>query len=148
MGYIFPYKKISASQLEYPLNLTQVSTRWVITSHTKSSLYAQLSQTLSSNLSEISSSPKLFFRSQQTAQIKKPYDGSFKVKYRHTRRLQLGHVVGTSAKCRKNIELLGCHKGRSGGSCYHTTNVQAVNTTNSRYTNKCRPASRRTSIVE
>ena len=141
MGYIFPYKKILASRLEYPLNSNNLSTRWVTTSHTKSSLNAQLSQTLSTNLSEIPSSRKLFFRSQRTTQNKKFNNGSLKTKHRHTRRLQLGHVVGTSAKCRKNFELLGCHKGRSGGPSYHTTNVQAVNTTNSHHTNKCRPAS-------
>ena len=45
-------------------------------------------------------------------------------------------------------ELLGCHKGRSGGPCNNTTNVQSVDPTNSTDTNKCRPASRRTSIVE
>ena len=148
MGYIFPYKKILASQFEYPLNSPNISTRWVITSHSKSSLHAQLSQTLSTYLSEIPSPPKLFFRSQRTTQSQKPNNGPLKIKHRHTRRLQLGHVVGTSAKCRKNPELLGCHKGRSGGPCYHTTNVQAVDTTNSHHTNKCRPASRRTSFVE
>ena len=149
MGYIFPYKKILASQIEYPLNSTKnISTRWVITSHSKSSLHAQLSQTLSTNLSEISSPRKLFFQSQRTTLIQKPHDGSFKTKHRHTRWLQLGHVVGTSAKCHKNIELLGCHKGRSGGPCYNTTNVQSVDPTNGTDTNKCRPASRRTSIVE
>ena len=139
MGYIFPYKKILASQLEYPLN-SKLSTRWVTTSHTKSSLHAQLSQTLSTNLSEVSSPPKLFFRSQRTTQIKKLNNGSLKIKHRHTRRLQLGHVVGTSAKRRKNLELLGCHKGRSGGPCNHTTYVQAVDKTNGHHTNKCRPA--------
>ena len=141
MGYNFPYKKFLASQLEYPLNSSNASTRWVITSHSKSSLHAQLSQTLSTNLSEIPSSRKLLFRSQRTTKAKKSNHGSFKTKHRHTRWLQLGHVVGTSAKCRKNTELLGCHKGRSGGPCYHTTNVQAVNKTNGHHTNKCRPAS-------
>ena len=150
MGYIFPYKKILASQPEYPLNSTKnISTRlWVTTSHSKSSSHAQLSQTLSTNLPEISSPCKLLFRSQRTTQIQKPYDGSFKIKYRYPRRLQLGHMVGTSAKCHKNTELLGCHKGRSGGPCYHTTNVQSVDLTNGTDTNKCRPASRRTSIME
>ena len=150
MGYIFPYKKILASQLEYPLNSTKKYSYspWVTTSHTKSTSHAQLSQTLSTNLSEISSPRQLFFRSQRTTQNQKPHDGSFQTKHQHTRRLQLGHVVGTSAKCRKNIELLGCHKGRSGGPCYHTTNVQSVDLTNGTDTNKCRPASRRTSIME
>ena len=57
-------------------------------------------------------------------------------------------MVGTSAKCRKKTELLGCHKGRSGGPCYHTTNVQSVDLTNGTDTNKRRLASRRTSIME
>ena len=148
MGYIFPYKKIFSITTRISINQKKISTRWVITSHSKSSLHAQFSQSLSTNLQEISSSRQLFFRSQRTTQIKKSHDGSFKTKHRHTRRLQLGHVVGTSAKCRKNTELLGCHKRRSGGPCNHTTNVQSVDPTNDTDTNKRRPASRRTSIVK
>ena len=149
MGYIFPYKKILSPHIEYPLNSTKFFlTRWVITSHTKSSLHAQLSQALLTNLSEISSPRKLFLRSKRTTQIQKPHDGPFQIKYQHTQWLQLGHVVSASAKRCKNTELLGCHKRRSGGPCYHTTNVQSVDLTNGTDTNKRRPASRRTSIVE
>ena len=57
-------------------------------------------------------------------------------------------MVGTSAKCCKNPKLLGCHKRRSGGPCYYTTNVPVAGLTNGRNTNKCRPASPRTSRMD
>ena len=57
-------------------------------------------------------------------------------------------MVGTSAKCRKNPKLLGCHKRRSGGPCNHTTNVPVADPTDGSNTNERHPASRRTSCMD
>ena len=57
-------------------------------------------------------------------------------------------MVGTSAKCHKNPKLLECHKRRSGGTSNNTTNVPVADQTYSSNTNKCRPASRRTSCMD
>ena len=57
-------------------------------------------------------------------------------------------MVGTSAKCCKNPKLLGCHKRKSGGPCYHTTNVPVADLTDGSNINKCCPASRRTSHMD
>ena len=57
-------------------------------------------------------------------------------------------MVGTSAKCCKNPKLLGCHKRRSGGARHNTTNLPVADQTYSSNTNKCCPASQRTSLMD